>query len=127
MAKKAKAKKAAKRKTARKPARKAASKKTAARRKSGARRAARAKRSPAKKKRAAPRARPARAGANEGEGSKSADRAYREAATRFGETHDTAAMAEQAAREVDSDPETYEDAMEEGRSHSAGDLPEDEF
>lgn len=144
MAKKTKSKKAPAKKAARKarasakrtkrPARKAAPRKAASRkvapRKTSKRKAPKAAARKAKK--AAPRAkRPAakpRAAAwpNEGEGSRSADKAYRDAATRFTVTHDTTALAEKAAREVDASPHEYDDAENEGLSHSAGDLPQDE-
>ena len=120
MAKKAKSKKAAAKKPARKarasaarakrPARKSAPKwatkgkvakrkapKAAAKKKApkaAPRRAAKAKPAAAKKHSAPPPKRQM----NEGEGNKSADKTYREAATRFTDTHDTAALAEQAAR-----------------------------
>jgi hypothetical protein len=139
MAKKAKSKKAAK-KPARKarasrarskgPARKAASRKAArrmapkagAKKKTGRRTTAKSKPSASKNRMAAPKV----DRRNEGEGSKSADKAYRDAATRFTVTHDTAALAEQAAREVEASPHEYDDAENEGLSRSAGDLPQDE-
>jgi hypothetical protein len=137
MAKKAKAKKAApRRKVVRKPARKAS--KAAARRKSAPRKApakktrkapARKARKPAAaaaKKRSVSKAAKAPSQANQGEGNKTADRSYREAATRFSHSHDTAAMAERAAREVEGAPEEYQEAVEAGRSPSAGELPQDE-
>jgi hypothetical protein len=107
--------KAASRKVQKSAARKA--------RKPAPRAAAKSKSAPAKKAQPAPRA---RLWANEGEGSTSADKTYRDAATRFTDTHDTAAIAERAAREVDANPHEYDDAENEGLSHSAGDLPQDE-
>jgi hypothetical protein len=141
MAKKAKSKKAAKKSTrkakasarSKRSARKA-SPRRAARRKAprAAKRARKAapraakKAKPAARKRAAP-AKRAAPRKNEGEGSHSADKAYRDAATRFTDTHDTAALAERAAQEVDASPHEYDDAENEGLSHSAGDLPQDEY
>jgi hypothetical protein len=136
MAKKTRAKKAGAKKPARKsrasaararrPARKAASK---TRRAAGkARRPAPRSKSKAKvapQKRVASPRRTVRA--NEGEGSRTADQRYRDAATRFSTTHDTIAIAERAAREVDASPHEYDDAENEGLSHSAGDLPQDEY
>jgi hypothetical protein len=121
MAKKTKSKKAVAKK---KPARRAVARKAIK---------AKARAAPKRKKAAKPVARRKRPAAprqaaakNEGEGSRSADRAYRDAATRFSVTHDTAAIAEQAAREVEASPHEYDDAENEGLSRSAGDLPQDE-
>jgi hypothetical protein len=122
MAKKTKSRKTvAKKKPARKVARKAVKAKA---RKAAAPKGKKAAKPAARRKRpAAPRAVAAK---NEGEGNRSADRAYRDAATRFSVTHDTAAIAEQAAREVEASPHEYDDAENEGLSRSAGDLPQDE-
>ena len=63
---------------------------------------------------------------NEGEGSKSADKQYREAASDFAKRTDTLQRGLEAEREVERDRGEFEKAEREGRSHSAGDLPKDE-
>ena len=63
--------------------------------------------------------------ANEGEGSKTADKSYREAATEFAKSNDTAAQGLKAEREVEAYRDEYEKAEKEGRSHSAGEDPKD--
>ena len=62
---------------------------------------------------------------NEGEGSKSADRQYREAATDFARRTDTVKAGEQAAREVEKDRAGYDQAEKAGRSHGKGELRKD--
>lgn len=61
---------------------------------------------------------------NEGEGNKSADRAYREGAEEFVETHDVERLAEQARRDIERDPATYEEARRESLEHIAEEDPE---
>jgi hypothetical protein len=56
---------------------------------------------------------------NEGEGSKSADRAYREDLKEFLEQHDPEELARSAARELDADQESYRQAEQEGKKHIA--------
>lgn len=63
--------------------------------------------------------------ANEGEGSKSADRAYRRDVDEFLREEDPARLARAAARDIERDPETYERAEEEGKRRSAGDVEAD--
>lgn len=75
-------------------------------------------------KAAPPRAEPQR-DENEGEGSRSADRRYREGVQRtLGQRH-VEEEAERAEREVEKSPEEYRRAEEEGRRHSAGEAPGD--
>ena len=62
---------------------------------------------------------------NEGEGSKSADKKYRDEATDFARRTDTLQTGLQAEREVEGSKAEYEKAERDGRSHSAGDLTED--
>jgi hypothetical protein len=62
---------------------------------------------------------------NEGEGSRSADRNYREGVERTLKRGKVEEDAERAARDVEASPDEYRDAEEEGKSRSAGDLPED--
>lgn len=62
---------------------------------------------------------------NEGEGSKSADKQYREAATDFAKRTDTLQSGLAAEREVEKDRGEFEKAEREGRSHSAGELRKD--
>jgi hypothetical protein len=62
---------------------------------------------------------------NEGEGSKSADKKYRDAATDYARHHDTLKRGASAERDVEKHRSEYERAEREGRSHSAGDLPDD--
>jgi hypothetical protein len=56
--------------------------------------------------------------ANEGEGSRSADLAYRERQQKLEKTHDAMDLGEQAAREVADDPEAFKRAEEEGKRRS---------
>ena len=62
---------------------------------------------------------------NEGEGSKSADKKYREAATDFAKRTDTLQTGLQAEREVEQNKNEYEQAEKVGRSHSTGELRKD--
>jgi hypothetical protein len=62
---------------------------------------------------------------NEGEGSKSADKKYREAATDFSKRNDTLKGGLQAEREVENYKDEFDRAEKAGRSHSAGDLRKD--
>jgi hypothetical protein len=62
---------------------------------------------------------------NEGEGSKTADKDYRSAATEFARRTDTLQAGQQAEREVEADKPQYDQAEKLGRSHSAGDLKDD--
>ena len=54
-----------------------------------------------------------------GEGSKSADKRYREGVREFEEQHDVETLGRSARREVEQDPETYRKAEEEGKRHAA--------
>jgi len=63
--------------------------------------------------------------ANEGEGSKSADRAYRRDVDEFLQENDPSKLARQAASDIERDPETYDRDIEEGKRRSAGDNPAD--
>ena len=62
---------------------------------------------------------------NEGEGSKSADKNYREAATDFARRNDTVQAGLDAEREVEQHKGEFEKAEQAGRSRSKGDLPDD--
>ena len=64
-------------------------------------------------------------GANEGEGSKSADKLYREAATDFAKRTDTLQRGVEAERDVENYRDEYDRAEKAGKSHSAGDLESD--
>jgi hypothetical protein len=64
-------------------------------------------------------------GANEGEGSKTADKRYREAATDFAKRTDTLQQGRKAERDVENYRDEYERAEKAGKSHSAGDLDSD--
>jgi hypothetical protein len=66
-----------------------------------------------------------KAGANEGEGSKTADKRYREAATDFAKRTDTLQRGMDAERDVENYRDEYERAEKAGKSHSAGDLESD--
>jgi hypothetical protein len=57
--------------------------------------------------------------ANEGEGSKSADRNYRRGVEEFLEEEDPSQLAREAARDVERDPDTYEAAEREGKARIA--------
>jgi hypothetical protein len=62
---------------------------------------------------------------NEGEGSKTADKQYRDAATEFVNRTDTAKAGLDAERDVQQRKDVFERAEREGRSHSKGELPKD--
>jgi hypothetical protein len=62
---------------------------------------------------------------NEGEGSKTADKKYRDAATDFAKRTDTVQQGLQAEREVEEHKSEFEEAEKAGRSHSKGELPND--
>ena len=62
---------------------------------------------------------------NEGEGSKTADKKYRDAATEFAKRTDTVQAGREAEREVDGDAGELKRAEQAGRSKSKGDLPRD--
>jgi hypothetical protein len=62
---------------------------------------------------------------NEGEGSKTADKNYRDAATDFAKRTDTLQQGIQAEREVEQNKAEYDRAEKAGRSHSKGELKED--
>ena len=62
---------------------------------------------------------------NEGEGSKTADKKYREAATDFAKRTDTEQAGRQAEREVEERKGEFEQAEQAGRAHSKGELPND--
>lgn len=64
-------------------------------------------------------------GKNEGEGSKSADKKYRDAASDFAKRTDTVQAGLDAEREVEQHKGEFERAEQEGRSHSKGELPDD--
>jgi hypothetical protein len=61
----------------------------------------------------------------EGEGSRKADRRYREGVQEHLRKGHVEEEAERAAREVAERPEEFRRAEEEGKKRSAGDLPED--
>ena len=62
---------------------------------------------------------------NEGEGSKSADAAYRRDVDEFLDENDPAKLARNAASDIERDPGSYEAAEREGKSRSAGDIETD--
>ena len=62
---------------------------------------------------------------NEGEGSKSADKKYRDEASDFAKRTDTVQTGLQAEREVEQRKSEFEEAEKAGRSHSKGELPND--
>src|SRR5229473_3997320 len=62
---------------------------------------------------------------NEGEGSKTADKQYRQGATNFAKRTDTLQKGIEAEREVENYRDEYERAEKSGRSHGAGDLESD--
>jgi hypothetical protein len=62
---------------------------------------------------------------NEGEGSKSADKKYREAASDFARRTDTVQAGLDAEREVEKRKDEFDAAERKGRSRSKGELPED--
>ncbi len=63
--------------------------------------------------------------ANEGEGSRTADRQYREGVQETVRRGHVEEDAERARRDVDADPEEYRRAEEQGRSRSAGEAAND--
>jgi hypothetical protein len=63
--------------------------------------------------------------ANEGEGSKTADKRYREAATDFARRTDTLQRGVEAERDVENYRDEYDRAEKAGKSHGAGDLDSD--
>jgi hypothetical protein len=62
---------------------------------------------------------------NEGEGSRSADQHYREGVQETIRKGHVQEDADRALHEVEQRPEEFRRAEEEGKRHSAGDLPED--
>lgn len=62
---------------------------------------------------------------NEGEGSKSADRAYRRDVDEFLQEEDPSKLARNAASDIERDPDAYEEAERIGKSRSAGENPSD--
>lgn len=62
---------------------------------------------------------------NEGEGSKSADRAYRRDVDEFLKENDPSQLARNAASDIERDPGSYEEAEQEGKRRSAGENPAD--
>jgi hypothetical protein len=62
---------------------------------------------------------------NEGEGSRTADRRYREGIAEHLQKGEVEEEAERAAREVDANPEEFRRAEEEGKKRSAGEAPGD--
>lgn len=62
---------------------------------------------------------------NEGEGSKTADKEYRDAATDFAKRTDTLEQAGKAEREVEQNKGEFERAEKAGRAHSKGELDKD--
>lgn len=62
---------------------------------------------------------------NEGEGSKSADRAYRNDVDEFLKENDPSKLARNAAADIERDPGKYEEAEQEGKRRSAGENDND--
>lgn len=62
---------------------------------------------------------------NQGEGDKSADRAYRRDVDEFLRENDPAKLGREAMSDVERDPGRYEEAEIEGKRRSAGDLETD--
>jgi len=62
---------------------------------------------------------------NEGEGSKSADRSYRENVDEFLKENDPSKLARNAAADIERDPGSYEEAEVEGKRRSAGENDND--
>ena len=56
---------------------------------------------------------------NEGEGSKSADEAYRKNVDEFLDHEDPSKLARQAAEDIERDPDTYKAAEREGKARIA--------
>ena len=69
--------------------------------------------------------RPGQVGENEGEGSRSADQAYREGVRKHLEKGHVEEEAEKARRDVEASPEEYRRAEKEGESRSAGEAEGD--
>src|SRR5256885_7923262 len=65
------------------------------------------------------------AGLNEGEGSKTADKRYRQGATEFATRTDTLQKGLEAEREVENYRDEYEQAEKSGKAHGGGDLRRD--
>jgi hypothetical protein len=61
---------------------------------------------------------------NEGEGNRTADRAYREGLRRFAEEHDPEELARKAQREIEADEESYREAEAAGKARIAEEDPE---
>lgn len=66
-----------------------------------------------------------KSGQNEGEGSKTADKKYRDAASDFAKRTDTVQTGLQAEREVEENKSDFDQAEKTGKSHSAGELRKD--
>jgi hypothetical protein len=62
---------------------------------------------------------------NEGEGSRSADRRYREGVEKTIREHDVEEDARRARRDAEASPEEHRRAEDEGRRRSAGEAPGD--
>jgi hypothetical protein len=62
---------------------------------------------------------------NEGEGSKTADKQYRQGATDYAKRTDTLQVGAEAEKEVEVNKAEYDKAEKLGRSHSAGELRDD--
>ena len=62
---------------------------------------------------------------NEGEGTRSGDEQYRAGVEEHLRKADVEQEAEAARRDVEQSPEEFQKAEEEGKRHSAGDLPSD--
>ena len=65
------------------------------------------------------------AGLNDGEGSKTADKQYRQGATEFAKRTDALHKGLEAERAVENYRDEYERAEESGKARSAGDLQSD--
>jgi len=64
-------------------------------------------------------------GQNEGEGNKTADKKYRDAASDFAKHTDTVQAGLEAERDVEKHKGEFEKAEQAGRSKSKGELPHD--
>jgi hypothetical protein len=62
---------------------------------------------------------------NEGEGNKTADKKYRDAASDFAKRTDTVQAGLEAEREVETHKEDFQQAEQAGLSKSKGELPHD--
>jgi len=69
--------------------------------------------------------RPGPGSENEGEGSRSADQRYRADLEKHLEKGHVQEEAEKARKDVESSPEEYRRAEDEGKRHSAGEAPGD--